>query len=76
MKLEFGTGSRFALLKDKNAFQIIDFAIKNGIFRFDTAVNYGNWKTQPLLGRGLEKYLYEDREKFVISSKAGSHNIN
>ena len=49
MKLEFGTGARFVRLKKKYAEELISFAIESGIKSFDCGVNYGNWKSQPLL---------------------------
>ena len=74
MKLEFGTGARFARLRKNNAKELINFAIESGIKSFDCGVNYGNWKSQPLLGNILEKYLRKNRSDFQISSKAGTHS--
>lgn len=73
-KLEFGTSSSFGLLNRKKANALVDYAIEKGITKFDTAVNYGNWKSQPLLGLCLEKHLKKNREIFSVSSKAGTHN--
>ncbi len=74
MRIEFGTGSSFAYLGHKKACSLVDYAVELGITRFDTAANYGNWKTQPLLGRALRKHVKSNREKFVISSKAGTYS--
>ena len=74
MKLEFGTGGRFGRLQKKNAKELVNFAIESGIKSFDCGVNYGNWKSQPLLGNILKKYLKENRSDFQISSKAGTHS--
>ncbi len=74
MKIEFGTGARFARLNKKDAKELIDFAIESGIKSFDCGVNYGNWKSQPLLGNILKKYLRKNRSDFEISSKAGTHS--
>ena len=45
-----------------------------GINKFDTGVNYGNWKTQPLLGLVLKEHIKKNREELVITSKAGTQN--
>lgn len=74
MKLEFGTGSSFSRLSKKKASFLVNYAIEYGINRFDTAVNYGNWTTQPLLGFTLKNHLKKNREYFVITSKAGTHS--
>ena len=74
MKLEFGTGSAFARLSEKKAYFLVNYALELGINRFDTGVNYGNWKTQPLLGLVLKEHIKRNREKLIITSKAGSHN--
>ena len=74
MKIEFGTGARFARLNKKDAKELIDFAIESGIKSFDCGVNYGNWKSQPLLGNILKKYLRKNRSDFEISSKINQFN--
>jgi len=74
MKIIFGTGSKFGLLKKKKAKHLVNYAIEMGIRKFDTGVNYGHMKSQPLLGECLSKYLAKDRENFVLSTKAGTHN--
>ena len=73
MKLEFGTGSAFARLSEKQAYFLVNYALDLGINRFDTGVNYGNWKTQPLLGLVLKDHIKRNREKLIITSKAGTH---
>ena len=73
MKLEFGTGGSFARLSINKAFFLVNYAIELGIYRFDTGVNYGNWKSQPLLGLVLKEHLKKNREKLIITSKAGTH---
>ena len=74
MKLEFGTGSAFAKLNRNKASFLVDYAIDLGISRFDTGVNYGNWKSQPLLGLVLQKHIKKNREGLIISSKAGNNS--
>ena len=74
MKIIFGTGSKFGFFKKKKAKRIVDHALKMGVRKFDTGVNYGQMKSQPLLGECLSKYLKNDRENFILSSKAGTHN--
>ena len=74
MKIIFGTGSKFGFFNKKKAKRIVDYALKMGIRKFDTGVNYGQMKSQPLLGECLSKYLKNDRENFILSSKAGTHN--
>ena len=73
MKLEFGTGSAFARLSKEKAYILINHAIDLGINRFDTGVNYGNWKSQPLLGLVLHEHIKKNREEFILASKAGTH---
>ena len=75
MKIEFGTGSAFARLSKKKASFLVNHAIDLGITRFDTGVNYGNWKSQPLLGLVLKDHIKNNRENLIISSKAGTHSF-
>jgi len=72
MKLEFGTGSRFGRLNFKYAKNIVDYAIKLGIKRFDTGYTYGNFKSQPLLGRCLKKEILDFREGLCLSTKCAA----
>ena len=74
MKLEFGTGSAFARLSEHKAYFLVNYALELGIKGFDTGVNYGNWKTQPLLGLVLKEHIKKNREELVITSKAGTQN--
>ena len=74
MKLEFGTGARFAKLNKIYAEDLINFAIDSGIKSFDCGVNYGNWQSQPFLGTLLKRFLMDKRSDFEISSKAGTHS--
>ena len=74
MKLEFGTSSAFARLSEKKAYFLVNYALELGINKFDTGVNYGNWKTQPLLGLVLKEHIKKNREELVITSKAGTQN--
>ena len=55
MKLVFGTGSRFGKLRYHAAQRLIDTAIENKINSYDTGFTYGNFKSQPLLAKCLEK---------------------
>ena len=72
MKLEFGTGSRFGRLNFIHAKNIIDHALKLGIKRFDTGYTYGNFKSQPLLGRCLKKEILDSRESISLSTKCSA----
>ena len=74
MKIEFGTGSSFARLTNKKAYFLVNYAIEQGIRRFDTGVNYGNWKTQPLLGLSLSENIKKKREELILTSKAGTNS--
>ena len=56
------------------AYFLVNYAIELGINKFDTGVNYGNWKTQPLLGLVLKEHIKRNRENLIITSKAGTHN--
>ena len=72
MKLEFGTGSRFGRLNYKYAKNIVDYALKSGINRFDTGYTYGNYKSQPLLGRCLKKEIQNCRQSIYLSTKCSA----
>ena len=72
MKLEFGTGSAIARLSENKAYFLVNYALDLGINKFDTGVNYGNWRTQPLLGLVLQEHIKRNREKLIITSKAGT----
>lgn len=72
MKLEFGTGSRFGRLNFVHAKKIIDHALKLGINRFDTGFTYGNFKSQPLLGKCLKKEIIDSRESLSLSTKCSA----
>lgn len=76
LKIEFGTGSRFGRLSYKKASSLIKYAIQKGIKKFDTGNNYGNWLSEPLLGECLKEFLKQNREDFIISSKAGTVSKN
>ena len=69
MKLEFGTGSRFGRLNFVSAKKIIDHALNLGINRFDTGFTYGNFKSQPLLGKCLNGVMLNSRESISLSTK-------
>ena len=70
MKLEFGTGSRFGRLNFIHAKNIIDYALKLGINRFDTGYTYGKFKSQPLLGRCLKKRNYISLKVYLYQLSA------
>ena len=72
MKLEFGTGSRFGRLNYKEAYALVEYALNKGINRFDTGFSYGNFKSQPLLAKCLEKKLKFSRESLIISTKCAA----
>ena len=72
MKLEFGTGSRFGRLNFIHAKNIIDYALKLGINRFDTGYTYGKFRSQPLLGRCLKKEIIFSRESISLSTKCSA----
>ena len=72
MKLEFGTGSRFGRLNFIYAKNIVDYALKIGINRFDTGYTYGKFKSQPLLGRCLKKEILVSRESLSLSTKCSA----
>ena len=72
MILEFGTGSRFGRLNFNYAKNLVDYALKLGINRFDTGYTYGNFKSQPLLGRCLKKEILGFRESLSLSTKCAA----
>ena len=69
MKLEFGTGSRFGNFTFSKAQLLVNHALYKGIRSFDTGYAYGNYKSQPLLARCLEKEIIKSRENISISTK-------
>ena len=74
MKLEFGTGSRFSRFKLDKAKSLVNHALSKGIRRFDTGYTYGNYKSQPLLAKCLEKKILNSREEISISTKTPSYS--
>ena len=74
MKLEFGTGSRFSRFKLEKAKSLVNHALSKGIRRFDTGYTYGNYKSQPLLAKCLEKKILNSREDISISSKTPAYS--
>jgi len=69
LKLEFGTGSRFGRFSYKSAKKLIDYALENGINRFDTGYAYGKYRSQPLLAKCLKNKIKSEREDIIISTK-------
>lgn len=74
MELEFGVNSRFGRFPYKKASNIINYALENGIKRFDTGYSYGNGKSQPLLARCLASQIEKAREDISISTKCSAPN--
>lgn len=69
MKLVLGTGSRFGKLNYSTAQRLIDTALNNKIYSYDTGYTYGNFKSQPLLAKCLEKKISENRNELYLSTK-------
>jgi len=74
-KLVFGTGGRFGRLSPHLASRLVDFAISQGIYSFDTGCNYSNGKSQLLLSQCLSPYLLSSSHKISISSKVAASNV-
>ncbi len=69
MKLVFGTGGRFGRFNKINAEKLIQKSLELGINTFDTGYTYGNYKSQILLSKCLEKTLKKNRDEIVLSTK-------
>ena len=69
-KLVFGTGGRFGRLSFPLAQSLVDTAIRNGIYSFDTGYFYANQKSQKLLFRCLDKWFKTEYSSSIkISTK-------
>lgn len=55
-----------AMIDDKNAFELIDYAIAQGVNYFDTAYMYHDGKSELFVSRALKKY---PRESFYLADK-------
>lgn len=72
MRLEFGTGSRFGRFSYESAQKLTDYALENGINRFDTGYAYGKYRSQPLLAKCLKNKINSEREDIILSTKCSA----
>jgi len=65
--------AKYNVLPDKEAIELIQFAVKNGVTLIDTADIYdNNYRNEKLIGKALTP---EQKENIVISTKVGgTHN--
>jgi aryl-alcohol dehydrogenase-like predicted oxidoreductase len=66
---QLGNQNDFYEMKEKDAINLVQTAVKNGITLFDTAPNYGGGQSEILLGKALKGV----RDKVFINSKFGHH---
>lgn len=62
-----------AVIDEKAAAEIIDFAYKNGINYFDTAWGYHNGNSELIAGKCLSKY---PRDSFYLASKFPGYDLS
>lgn len=71
--LGFGCGSRWMSVKsDEKALEILEFALGNGLYYWDTAASYGNERISS--EERIGKILKVHREKVFLVSKTGERD--
>jgi aryl-alcohol dehydrogenase-like predicted oxidoreductase len=65
---QLGVNSGWKNMSDKEAINMVHFALDSGINFFDTAPNYGHGTSEKRLGMGLKQ---TDRFKYIINTKFG-----
>jgi aryl-alcohol dehydrogenase-like predicted oxidoreductase len=65
---QLGINSGWKSISEKEAVEMVQYAIDKGINFFDTAPNYGNGSSELRLGKGLQGI---DRASYVINTKFG-----
>ncbi|WP_086427737.1 aldo/keto reductase [Staphylococcus cornubiensis] len=68
---ELGLGCMSLGTEEKQAEQIIDAAVTEGITYFDTADIYDKGVNEKIVGRALKKY--QNRDDIIIGTKVGNH---
>lgn len=68
---EIGLGCMSLGTEEKQAEQIIDAAVTEGITYFDTADIYDKGVNEKIVGRALKKY--QNRDDIIIGTKVGNH---
>ena len=65
---QLGVNSGWQGMSEKEALELVQTALENGINFFDTAPNYGHGTGEARLGKALKNV---DRSKIVINTKFG-----
>lgn len=60
-------------IEEKEAEQMLDMAIANGVTYIDTAYPYHNGDSEPFVGKVLKKY---DRHQYTLATKLPIWNVN
>ena len=60
-------------IDEEQTFEMVDYAIKNGVNYFDTAYGYMNGKSEIVIGKALKRY---PRESFCLATKMPGHQIS
>ena len=60
-------------IEEKEAEQMLDIAIANGVTYIDTAYPYHNGDSEPFVGKVLKKY---DRHQYTLATKLPIWNVN
>lgn len=60
-------------IDEKKTFEMVDYAIKNGVNYFDTAWPYHNGESERTIGKALARY---DRSKFYLADKYPGHQVS
>lgn len=59
-------------IDEEKTFEMVDYAIKNGVNYFDTAYGYMNGRSEIVIGKALKRY---PRESFCLATKMPGHQI-
>ena len=60
-------------IDEKKTFEMVDYAIENGVNYFDTAWPYHNGESERILGKALARY---DRSEFYLADKYPGHQVS
>lgn len=72
--LVFGTGSRFMTASEEYGLSLLEFALDNGLYYWDTAASYKNDKE--FSEERLGKILKSRRSEVFLSTKVGERNAD
>lgn len=72
-----GTGSRFCTVADEEkGLAILNYALDNGLYYWDTASIYRSWSTKVISEERLGKVLKTRRKEVFLATKVSSRNLD